>query len=117
MLAGVAPCLRLGTLVSPVTFRRPGVLAKAMATLDVITGGLAFCGLGAGWWDREHAAFRLPFPPAKERFDQLEAAIETLRALWRPGTKAYAGYRVSFARDDLLPAARLGHPDHRRRLR
>ncbi|HEX2319670.1 MAG TPA: LLM class flavin-dependent oxidoreductase [Streptosporangiaceae bacterium] len=82
MLAGVAPCLRLGTLVSPVTFRRPGVLAKAMATLDVITGGLAFCGLGAGWWDREHAAFRLPFPPAKERFDQLEAAIETLRALW-----------------------------------
>jgi alkanesulfonate monooxygenase SsuD/methylene tetrahydromethanopterin reductase-like flavin-dependent oxidoreductase (luciferase family) len=86
--------LRLGTLVSPVTFRAPGVLAKAMATLDVLSGGLAFCGLGAGWWEREHVAFGLPFPPVNERFDQLETAIETLRALWRQGTRAYAGDRV-----------------------
>ncbi len=103
MLAGVTPGLRLGTLVSPVTFRAPGVLAKAMATLDVLSGGLAFCGLGAGWWEREHAAFGLPFPPANERFDQLETAIETVRALWRQGTRAYAGDRVSLPETTCYP--------------
>jgi alkanesulfonate monooxygenase SsuD/methylene tetrahydromethanopterin reductase-like flavin-dependent oxidoreductase (luciferase family)/predicted kinase len=103
MLAGLTPGLRLGTLVSPVTFRAPGVLAKAMATLDVLSGGKAFCGLGAGWWDREHAAFGLSFPPAAERFDQLETAIETIRALWRQGTKAYAGERVSLPETTCYP--------------
>ena len=94
LLAGLAPGLRLGTLVTPVTFRAAGILAKTVATLDVLTGGRAFCGIGAGWWDREHAAFGLPFPAAAARLDQLEAAIETLRALWQPGTKAYQGTRV-----------------------
>ncbi|MGN6795171.1 MAG: LLM class flavin-dependent oxidoreductase [Streptosporangiaceae bacterium] len=103
LLAGVVPGLRLGTLVTPVTFRAPGVLAKAMATLDVLSGGLAFCGLGAGWWEREHAAFALPFPPAKERFDQLETTIETIRALWRQGTRAYAGERVSLPETTCYP--------------
>ncbi len=103
MLAGLTPDLRLGTLVSPVTFRAPGVLAKAMATLDVLTGGKAFCGLGAGWWDREHAAFGLPFPPAAERFERLETTIETIRALWRQGTKAYAGERVSLPETTCYP--------------
>jgi alkanesulfonate monooxygenase SsuD/methylene tetrahydromethanopterin reductase-like flavin-dependent oxidoreductase (luciferase family)/predicted kinase len=103
MLAGTAPGLHLGTLVSPVTFRAPGVLAKAIATLDVLTGGRAFCGLGAGWWEREHAAFGLPFPPAGQRLDQLEVAIETLRALWGRGTKAYAGERVSLPETTCYP--------------
>jgi alkanesulfonate monooxygenase SsuD/methylene tetrahydromethanopterin reductase-like flavin-dependent oxidoreductase (luciferase family)/predicted kinase len=103
MLAGLAPGLRLGTLVSPVTFRPPGVLAKAMATLDVLTGGMAFCGLGAGWWDREHAAFGLPFPSAAERFAQLETAIETIRALWRQGTRAYDGDRVRLPETTCYP--------------
>ncbi len=103
MLAGLAPGLRLGTLVSPVTFRPPGVLAKALATLDVLTGGRAFCGLGAGWWDREHAAFGLPFPPAGQRLDQLESAIETLRALWRQGTRAYAGDRITLPETTCYP--------------
>jgi len=103
MLAGLAPGLRLGTLVSPVTFRQPGVLAKAMATLDVLTGGRAFCGIGAGWWDREHAAFGVPFPPAGERFDLLEMTIETLRALWKQGTRAYAGERVSLPETTCYP--------------
>jgi alkanesulfonate monooxygenase SsuD/methylene tetrahydromethanopterin reductase-like flavin-dependent oxidoreductase (luciferase family)/predicted kinase len=94
LLAGLAPGLRLGTLVTPVTFRAPGILAKTVATLDVLTGGRAFCGIGAGWWDREHAAFGLPFPAAAARLDQLEVAIETLRALWQPGTKAYQGTKV-----------------------
>ncbi len=88
LLASLDTTLRLGPLVSPVTFRPPGITAKAAATLDVISGGRAFLGLGAGWWEREHAAFGLPFPSARERLDALEAAIETIRALWAPGTKA-----------------------------
>jgi alkanesulfonate monooxygenase SsuD/methylene tetrahydromethanopterin reductase-like flavin-dependent oxidoreductase (luciferase family)/predicted kinase len=91
LLAGATTGLHLGTLVSPVTVRAPGPLAKAMATLDALSGGRAFCGLGAGWWDREHAAFGLGFPAPRERLDLLEAAVPTLRALWAPGTKPAAG--------------------------
>jgi alkanesulfonate monooxygenase SsuD/methylene tetrahydromethanopterin reductase-like flavin-dependent oxidoreductase (luciferase family) len=91
LLAGVTSGLRLGALVSPVTFRAPGITAKAAATLDVLSGGRAFCGIGAGWWAREHAAFGLPFPSARERLNRLESAIATLRALWAPGTKPAAG--------------------------
>jgi alkanesulfonate monooxygenase SsuD/methylene tetrahydromethanopterin reductase-like flavin-dependent oxidoreductase (luciferase family)/predicted kinase len=103
MLAGVQPDLRLGTLVTPVTFRAAGILAKTAATLDALSGGRAFCGIGAGWWAREHAAFGLPFPPAPDRLDGLEAAIETLRALWQPGTKAYQGERVSLPETTCYP--------------
>jgi alkanesulfonate monooxygenase SsuD/methylene tetrahydromethanopterin reductase-like flavin-dependent oxidoreductase (luciferase family)/predicted kinase len=103
MLAGLQPDLRLGTLVTPVTFRAPGILAKTAATLDALSGGRAFCGIGAGWWAREHAAFGLPFPPAPDRLDRLETAIETLRALWQPGTKAYAGERVSLPETTCYP--------------
>ena len=103
MLAGLQPDLRLGTLVTPVTFRAPGILAKTVATLDALSGGRAFCGIGAGWWAREHAAFGLPFPPAPDRLDRLEAAIETLRALWQPGTKAYQGERVSLPETTCYP--------------
>lgn len=94
LLAGLDTSLRLGTLVSPVTFRAAGIIAKTAATLDVLCGGRAFVGVGAGWWDREHAAFGLPFPGGPERLDALEAGIETMRALWAPGTKAYDGRRV-----------------------
>jgi alkanesulfonate monooxygenase SsuD/methylene tetrahydromethanopterin reductase-like flavin-dependent oxidoreductase (luciferase family) len=103
MLAGVTADLRLGTLVSPASFHAPGVLAKAVATLDVLSGGRAFCGIGAGWWEREHAAFGLPFHPAAQRLDQLELAIETLRALWQPGTKAYQGRRVTLPETTCYP--------------
>ena len=103
LLAGLGTGLRLGTLVTPVTFRAPGVLAKAVATLDVLSGGRAFCGIGAGWWDREHAGFGLPFPPAAARLDQLETAIETMRALWRAGTKPYQGDRVSLPETTCYP--------------
>jgi alkanesulfonate monooxygenase SsuD/methylene tetrahydromethanopterin reductase-like flavin-dependent oxidoreductase (luciferase family)/predicted kinase len=103
MLAGLTTGLRLGTLVTPATFRAPGILAKTVATLDVLSGGRAFCGIGAGWWDREHAAFGLPFPAAAGRLDQLERTIETMRALWQPGTKAYAGQRVSLPETTCYP--------------
>ena len=77
------------------TFRPPGVTAKAAATLDVLSGGRAFVGVGAGWWEREHARLRAPLPgDAATGSTRLEAAIETMRALWAPGTKAYDGERV-----------------------
>ncbi len=94
-LAGLPTRLHLGTLVSPITFRAPGITAKAAATLDVLSGGRAFVGVGAGWWEREHAAYGLGFPPAGERLDALAAGIETMRALWAPGTGPYSGPRVS----------------------
>ena len=103
MLAGLDTGLRLGTLVTPVTFRAPGVVAKAAATLDVLSNGRAFCGIGAGWWEREHAGFGLPFPPAAIRLDLLEAAIETMRALWQPGTRKYDGDRVSLPETTCYP--------------
>jgi alkanesulfonate monooxygenase SsuD/methylene tetrahydromethanopterin reductase-like flavin-dependent oxidoreductase (luciferase family)/predicted kinase len=103
LLAGLTTGLRLGTLVTPVTFRAPGILAKTVATLDALSGGRAFCGIGAGWWDREHAAFGLPFPAAPDRLDQLEVAIETIRALCQPGTRPYHGQRVSLPETTCYP--------------
>jgi alkanesulfonate monooxygenase SsuD/methylene tetrahydromethanopterin reductase-like flavin-dependent oxidoreductase (luciferase family) len=103
LLAGLDTSLRLGTLVSPVTYRAPGIIAKTVATLDVLSGGRAFVGLGAGWWEREHLGFGLPFPPAAERLDQLEVTIETLRALWSKGTKAHTGARVSLPETTAYP--------------
>jgi alkanesulfonate monooxygenase SsuD/methylene tetrahydromethanopterin reductase-like flavin-dependent oxidoreductase (luciferase family) len=103
LLAGLDTRLRLGTLVSPVTFRPPGVTAKAAATLDLLSGGRAFCGLGAGWWEREHLAYGLDFPAAGDRLDLLETAIETLRALWAKGTKEYAGDRVRLPETTCYP--------------
>jgi alkanesulfonate monooxygenase SsuD/methylene tetrahydromethanopterin reductase-like flavin-dependent oxidoreductase (luciferase family)/predicted kinase len=103
LLAGAAPGLRLGTLVTPVTYRPAGVLAKTLATLDVLTGGKAFCGIGAGWWGREHTAYGLPFPATPERLDLLEETIETLRALWAPGTGPYRGERVRLPETTCYP--------------
>jgi alkanesulfonate monooxygenase SsuD/methylene tetrahydromethanopterin reductase-like flavin-dependent oxidoreductase (luciferase family)/predicted kinase len=102
-LAALGTDLELGTLCTPATFRSAGVIAKSAATLDVLTGGRAFCGLGAGWWEREHEAFDLSFPDTAGRLDGLEAAAETMRALWAPGTKAYAGERVSLPETTCYP--------------
>jgi alkanesulfonate monooxygenase SsuD/methylene tetrahydromethanopterin reductase-like flavin-dependent oxidoreductase (luciferase family)/predicted kinase len=103
LLAGMDNGLRLGTLVSPVTFRPAGVIAKAAATLDALSGGRAFCGIGAGWWEREHAGFGLPFPPRAQRLDLLESAIETMRALWQPGTRPLRGERVRLPETTCYP--------------
>jgi alkanesulfonate monooxygenase SsuD/methylene tetrahydromethanopterin reductase-like flavin-dependent oxidoreductase (luciferase family) len=103
LLAGLDTGLLLGSLVSPVTFRAPGLLAKTVATLDALTDGRAFCGIGAGWWDREHAAFGLQFPPPGQRLAMLETAIETMRALWQPGTKEYRGERVQLPETTCYP--------------
>jgi len=103
LLAGLETDLRLGTLVSPITLRPAGVIAKAAATLDCLSGGRAFCGLGAGWWEREHRAYGIDFPPTRERLDRLARTIETVRALWATGTKPYVGRRVSLPETTCYP--------------
>lgn len=108
LVAGLDTRLEVGTLCTPVTFRPAGVTAKVAATLDALSGGRAFLGIGAGWWEREHAAFGLPFPPAHGRLDMLETTIETCRALWAAGTKAYVGDRVSLPETTSYP-----RPAHR----
>jgi alkanesulfonate monooxygenase SsuD/methylene tetrahydromethanopterin reductase-like flavin-dependent oxidoreductase (luciferase family) len=86
-----------------VTFRAPGITAKTAATLSALAGGRTFVGVGAGWWAREHAAYGLEFPSARERLDALERGIETMKALWAPGTKPYAGRRVSLPETTAYP--------------
>jgi alkanesulfonate monooxygenase SsuD/methylene tetrahydromethanopterin reductase-like flavin-dependent oxidoreductase (luciferase family)/predicted kinase len=103
LLAGLPTSLRLGTLVSPASLHSAGRLAKTAATLDVLTGGRAFCGVGAGWWAREHGAFGLPFPAVDDRVQRLETTLETMRALWHPGTKAYHGTLVSLPETTCYP--------------
>ncbi|HEY0646122.1 MAG TPA: LLM class flavin-dependent oxidoreductase [Nocardioides sp.] len=102
-LAALGTDLELGTLCTPVTFRPAGVTAKAAATLSVLTGGRAFLGIGAGWWQREHAANGIAFPPARERLDELERAIVTMRALWAAGTKEHDAHGVTLPETTSYP--------------
>jgi alkanesulfonate monooxygenase SsuD/methylene tetrahydromethanopterin reductase-like flavin-dependent oxidoreductase (luciferase family)/predicted kinase len=103
MIAARQPDLLVGTLVSPVTFRSPGLLAKTVATLDALSGGRAFCGLGIGWWEREHRAFGLDLPPAADRYRLLETTIETMKALWAKGTKPHIGRRADLPETTCYP--------------
>ncbi|MDQ3811205.1 MAG: LLM class F420-dependent oxidoreductase [Chloroflexota bacterium] len=84
-LAGLAretQRIRLGTQVSPVTFRLPGPLAISAAQVDVMSGGRLELGLGTGWYEAEHRAYGIPFPPLKERFDRLEEQLAIITGLW-----------------------------------
>src|SRR5207302_5711338 len=81
-LAARTSRIRLGTLVSPVTFRHPAELAKVALTVDHISGGRVELGLGAGWNEREHAAFGFPFPETRERMTLLEEQLQVIRAVW-----------------------------------
>ena len=94
-LAGLAretSRIRLGTMVTSMTFRYPGMLAIAVAQVDDLSGGRVELGIGAGWFDREHHAHAVPFPPLGERFEQLEEQLQILTAMWGTG----AGERFSF---------------------
>lgn len=94
-LAAVTQRIRLGALVTAVTLRNVAHLAKIIATLDVLSGGRAVCGIGAAWFAREHEAYGQPFPPTAERFALLEDALQLLRVMWGPGTPAYDGVVLS----------------------
>jgi F420-dependent oxidoreductase-like protein len=74
--------IRLGTMVSPVTFRHPSVVAKSVVTVDHASGGRVDLGMGAGWFEREHAAFGFRFPPTPERYAILEESVEIVHRLW-----------------------------------
>ncbi|WP_219464724.1 LLM class F420-dependent oxidoreductase [Nonomuraea rhizosphaerae] len=74
--------IRLGTLVTPATFRLPGPLAISVAQVDQMSGGRAELGLGTGWFDGEHSAYGIPFPPVAERFGRFEEQLEIIRGLW-----------------------------------
>ena len=99
-LAGLArdtSRIRLGTLVSPATFREPGVLAVSVAQVDAMSGGRVELGLGTGWYEEEHRAFGLAFPDVKERFDRFEEQLEIITGLWdAAGDFSYEGshYRL-----------------------
>jgi F420-dependent oxidoreductase-like protein len=109
-LAGLAretSRIRLGTLVSPVTFRLPGNLAKVVATVDEMSGGRVELGMGAGWNEQEHAELGLPFPPLRERYDRLEEAVAIVHGLWtEPDGWRYDGvhWQVRGARFAARPA-------------
>jgi F420-dependent oxidoreductase-like protein len=95
-LAGLArdtSTIRLGTLVTPVTFRLPGPLAISVAQVDVMSGGRVELGLGAGWFDREHTAYAMPFPSTGARFDMLEEQLAIVAGLW----ETQVADRFSFA--------------------
>ena len=93
-LAGLArdtSRIRLGTMVSPVTFRLPIGLAKAVATVDEMSGGRVELGIGAGWYDQEHARFGIPYPAMGTRFEMLEEQMRILVGLWTQPTFDFEG--------------------------
>lgn len=84
-LAGLArdtSTIRLGTLMTSATFRLPGPLAISVAGIDQMSGGRVELGIGAGWYEQEHRAYGIPFPPTRERFDRLEESLEVITGLW-----------------------------------
>ena len=99
-LAGLAretSRIRLGTMVTAATFRLPSVLAISVAQVDAMSGGRVELGLGTGWFEAEHSAYGIPFPPVKERFDRLAEQLEIVTGLWAaPGRYSFAGrhYRL-----------------------
>jgi alkanesulfonate monooxygenase SsuD/methylene tetrahydromethanopterin reductase-like flavin-dependent oxidoreductase (luciferase family) len=91
-LAGLAARterIRLGTLVSPVTFRSPSVLARNVVTVDHISGGRVELGIGAGWYEAEHEAYGFAFPPVRERMDELDRQLDVLERQWADGGDAW----------------------------
>jgi F420-dependent oxidoreductase-like protein len=90
-LAGVTNRVRLGAMVTGVTYRNVAHLAKIIATLDVLSGGRAICGLGAAWFEREHTAYGWRFPPVRERMDMLEDALQALPQMWGKGAPSFKG--------------------------
>jgi len=91
--------VRLGTVVTGVTYRNPALLAKMATTLDVLSGGRAILGLGAAWNDVEHIAYGFDFPPVRERMDRLDEALTIIRAMFREDRPSFSGrhYRIEEA--------------------
>jgi F420-dependent oxidoreductase-like protein len=89
--AGVTSRITLGTLVTGVSYRHPGLLVKAVTTLDVLSGGRAWLGIGAAWNQHEHRGLGVPFPFTGERFERLEETLQIAHQMWRDDDQPYEG--------------------------
>lgn len=102
-LSAVTTRLRLGTLVSPATFRHPSVLAKLVATADQVSGGRVELGLGAGWHEREHQAYGFEFPPVRTRMDMLEEQLQIVLGSWTDREFSFDGAHYTLRDLDAQP--------------
>jgi F420-dependent oxidoreductase-like protein len=98
-LAATTRRIRFGPLVCPITFHQPSILARQAAAVDVLSGGRLELGVGAGWHDREHQAFGIPYPRVGERIRRLDEGVRVIRALWADGPAHFDGryYRLDGA--------------------
>ena len=103
-LAAHTSTVDLQLLVSGVTYRHPGLLAKIVATLDVLSSGRAVLGLGAAWYEREHHGLGVPFPPLAERFERLEETLRIVRQMWGPDDGPFEGRHYRLAETICSPA-------------
>jgi len=102
-LAARTERIRLGTLVSPVTFRSPALLAKCAATVDDISSGRVEIGMGAGWWAEEHTQFGFPFPSTSERFDMLEEQLQIVDGLLTHDRFSFRGKHYTLEEAEFFP--------------
>jgi len=103
-LARETTTIRLGTLVSAATFRLPGVLAISVAQVDAMSGGRVELGLGTGWYEQEHTAYGIPFPPLGQRFDRLEEQLQVVTGLWdAEGAFTFRGEHYALVESPALP--------------
>lgn len=103
--------LKLGTMVTGVTYRYPGILVKTATTLDVLSHGRAYLGIGAAWNEEEHAGLGVPFPPTAERFERLEETLQIAHQMWSGEAKPYEGRHYQLARTLNSPqAVQKPHP-------
>lgn len=96
-LAAHTERITLGLLCTGVTYRHPGLLAKIVTTLDVLSGGRAQLGIGAAWYEREHRGLGVPFPPIAERFERLEEALQICNQMWSENDGPYEGHYYRLA--------------------
>src|SRR6266513_3697887 len=90
-IAGQTSKIKLGTMVTGVTYRHPGILVKTVTTLDVLSEGRAYLGIGAAWNEAEHVGLGVPFPPLAERFERLEETLQIVHQMWSGDEKPYNG--------------------------
>jgi F420-dependent oxidoreductase-like protein len=96
--AALTQRIELGTMVTGITYRHPGLLAKTVTTLDVLSGGRAWLGVGAAWNEEEHLGLGVPFPPLAERFERLEETLQICRQMWEGDESPYRGDHYTLAR-------------------
>jgi F420-dependent oxidoreductase-like protein len=102
-VAGQTTEMELGLMVTGVTYRHPGLLAKIVTTLDVLSGGRAFLGIGAAWYEREHLALGVPYPPVSERFERLEETLQICKQMWSDDEGPYNGKYYHLAETICVP--------------